>query len=1088
MRPLQLTVSAFGPYAGETHFDLAKLGTNGIYLITGDTGAGKTTVFDAITYALYGQASGETRGNNSFRSKYAEEGTPTFVELEFEYRGQLYKIKRNPEYDRLKINGTGTTKQKAEVELHLPNGMQVTKTKEVDTEIKAIMGIDCAQFTQIAMIAQGEFKKLLLAETTERQKIFREIFNTADYQKLQDKLKKEASELNKELTRLKNSVDQYINGADADIDNVLFLELQRAKKGELPTSDVLALIKTLIAEDQNAEQVVTTELVTVDNQIATVKAQLEQLTSLQQKQRQLETAKAAYEQAQFTQQQAQAQFTAELAKKPEREKLVETMTLLTNELPNYQELTTLQQAIKAKALEIAANERQQQQLTQQHEEIVKQVATTEAEIAGLKASPTQLAAGQAQAQQLQAVIKQLHALQTDYNTFMQTLTRTQADLATKQQQQTVLMSEGEALTNVLAETKAQIEGLQGLDVKQAEITTAGQALKQENQALEQLQSDLTIISQYERKLATAQHDYEECSQIAKATKQQADALAQAYLDEQAGIMAQKLHDGDKCPVCGSTDHPQKAILAVDAPTEASVKAAKQKAEAADFKAQRASQAAGELKTKVSTLQQALLQQAQNFGINELNQIESVAKTKYELNTTKMSELRCEYTQLEQQIKSKKQLEAEIEQAEAKVKQNQVVQSQLAQEIAALNQHVTLLETSEKVKLSQAVQNLIGACEFDAIGARLATEVTDKQQLVSQLNLDELQRQVKQLETSEASLPQLKDLRERANAELQNLEKTLATQTAQGEAFQQKVIDLQAKLSFADEVMARQQLVNLQQQVTAFEQAYQHAEAAMKTIETQLSELNGTITTLEADVAKTPVGDHNAINEKLASLEATKQQIDHQRKLIQTRLDRNTQAYTNSTQRSAELIAAEQKFAWISALEKTVNGNLSGKSKIMLETFIQMTYFDRIIRRANVKLTEMTSGQYELKRRVEAENNRGQSGLDLDVVDHYNGSIRSVKTLSGGETFKASLALALGLADEVQASAGGIQLDTMFIDEGFGSLDDESLRQAIQTLAKLSETNRLIGIISHVSELKTKIDKQIVITKAKSGGSIAKITV
>ncbi|MGL5550284.1 MAG: SbcC/MukB-like Walker B domain-containing protein, partial [Culicoidibacterales bacterium] len=362
------------------------------------------------------------------------------------------------------------------------------------------------------------------------------------------------------------------------------------------------------------------------------------------------------------------------------------------------------------------------------------------------------------------------------------------------------------------------------------------------------------------------------------------------------------------------------------------------------------------------------------------------------------------------------------------------------------------------KLSQAVQNLIGACEFDAIGARLATEVTDKQQLVSQLNLDELQRQVKQLETSEASLPQLKDLRERANAELQNLEKTLATQTAQGEAFQQKVIDLQAKLSFADEVMARQQLVNLQQQVTAFEQAYQHAEAAMKTIETQLSELNGTITTLEADVAKTPVGDHNAINEKLASLEATKQQIDHQRKLIQTRLDRNTQAYTNSTQRSAELIAAEQKFAWISALEKTVNGNLSGKSKIMLETFIQMTYFDRIIRRANVKLTEMTSGQYELKRRVEAENNRGQSGLDLDVVDHYNGSIRSVKTLSGGETFKASLALALGLADEVQASAGGIQLDTMFIDEGFGSLDDESLRQAIQTLAKLSETNRLIGII------------------------------
>ncbi|MGL5917031.1 MAG: AAA family ATPase, partial [Culicoidibacterales bacterium] len=253
MRPLKLIVSAFGPYAGETEFDLAKLGTNGIYLITGDTGAGKTTVFDAITYAIYGEASGDTRQTTLFRSKYADEKTPTFVELEFSYGTKMYKIKRNPEYDRLKINGTGTTKQTANVELHLPNGSIVTKTKEVDAEIRAIMGIDCAQFAQIAMIAQGEFKKLIMAETGERIKIFREIFNTRYYQKLQDELKAEAAKLNKELTRLKNSVSQYIEGAIADEDDVLALELKRAKQGEMQTGEVLALIEQLITQDQHLE-------------------------------------------------------------------------------------------------------------------------------------------------------------------------------------------------------------------------------------------------------------------------------------------------------------------------------------------------------------------------------------------------------------------------------------------------------------------------------------------------------------------------------------------------------------------------------------------------------------------------------------------------------------------------------------------------------------------------------------------------------------------------------------------------------------------------------------------------------------------
>ena len=211
------------------------------------------------------------------------------------------------------------------------------------------------------------------------------------------------------------------------------------------------------------------------------------------------------------------------------------------------------------------------------------------------------------------------------------------------------------------------------------------------------------------------------------------------------------------------------------------------------------------------------------------------------------------------------------------------------------------------------------------------------------------------------------------------------------------------------------------------------------------------------------------------------------KELQLRLATNQKALLNIEQKSKDIIVLEQKWALVKALSNTANGNISGKEKIMLETYIQMTYFDRIIARANTRFMVMSGGQYELKRRIEAENNRSQSGLELDVIDHYNGTERSVKTLSGGESFKASLSLALGLSDEIQSAAGGVRLDTMFVDEGFGSLDEESLRQAMAALAGLTEGHRLVGIISHVSELKERIDKQIIVRKDRAGGSHVTIT-
>ena len=237
MRPIKLIISAFGPYAGVTEFDFDKLGTGGLYLITGDTGAGKTTIFDAITYALYGNPSGNNREVSMLRSKYADDATPTEVELSFSYYGKEYKVKRNPEYERANKRGTGTTKQIASAEFTYPDGKVITKIKDVDQAVKSVIGIDRNQFCQIAMIAQGDFLKLLLAPTKERMEIFRHIFKTESFSVLQEKLKRESGILSDECTSIRRSISQYINGIECDEDHVARIEVEKAKKGDLSIED-----------------------------------------------------------------------------------------------------------------------------------------------------------------------------------------------------------------------------------------------------------------------------------------------------------------------------------------------------------------------------------------------------------------------------------------------------------------------------------------------------------------------------------------------------------------------------------------------------------------------------------------------------------------------------------------------------------------------------------------------------------------------------------------------------------------------------------------------------------------------------------
>ena len=261
---------------------------------------------------------------------------------------------------------------------------------------------------------------------------------------------------------------------------------------------------------------------------------------------------------------------------------------------------------------------------------------------------------------------------------------------------------------------------------------------------------------------------------------------------------------------------------------------------------------------------------------------------------------------------------------------------------------------------------------------------------------------------------------------------------------------------------------------------------MRAVEKTLQELAGRIETLHKTLAEASQEDVGKLREENAAKTAERRGLEERQKKLHARLEKNRGTLADLKKEAARLAETEIRYTWLKALAETLTGQISGKEKVMLETYVQMRYFERIVSRANTRLLVMSGGQYELRRRAEATTNKSQSGLELDVVDHYNGSIRGVETLSGGESFKASLSLALGLADEIQSSAGGVELDTMFVDEGFGSLDDESLEQAMRALASLSEGRRLVGLISHVDALKERIDKKIIVTKAREQGSSVRI--
>ncbi len=1097
MRPRKLTLSAFGPYAGRVVIDLEQLGEQGLYLITGDTGAGKTTIFDAITYALYGEPSGQNRDPSMFRSKYAQPDTPTQVELVFSYGGKTYTVRRNPEYERPAKRGGGTTTQKADAELTLPDGRVITKPREVNREIVEIIGLDRSQFAQIAMIAQGDFLKLLLADTKSRQEIFREIFKTRYYMVFQERMKGEAGKLQRDCEAARASVQQYIGGVVCQEDDLRKSVLEKAQAGELPFADTVELIQELIRRDREAEERDQGRLDRLEEELKETSARLGKAEEARKTREKLETTCRAREELLPQVETAQKALEEQQQTVPRQEELSRKLSVLEAELPRYQELSEKENARAALTQRIAALEQKRDQQEQEQKVKAKDLEAWKQELGGLatvEAGQERLLREQEQAENRKSTLESLQAQVQAWQACLEQLAESRNRRENLAQRQTELSEQLLQAKEALQASRETHQAAQGLPEEKQKLLHQQERVQEKQQALDELTDMLDGCGKAQQALSRAQMAYQQARERAEQLEADYRRKNRAFLDEQAGVLAQSLEDGCPCPVCGSLHHPAPAQLSGGAPTEAELEKAKEELEVAQQQAQTKSLAAGTARAALEERERQLLtQMAVYIERPALESAEQQLAACREEAGQERAELHNALMEVEVQLARREELEQEIQRQERVVSDLEEQQQQMQKDLTQAEVAQSALDGQREQMEHTLCRELtvhLQECPLEKAPAVIAEGLEQTGVVLTQIagQAKVLREKLRHKEELDRKIPLEEQFLRELEQSAADLREELAGAESRKAEMEGQIQALRTQLQYPDMQEARACAAALEEEIQNLSATRKQAEDAASTLQAEQTKLDAAIQELNHLLESGESVDVQAQQRRSEELARQRSEAAQAQKVVHARLVTNETALRKMEEKAADLEKLEKRYTWVRTLSNTVNGNLSGKEKIALETYIQMTFFDRILQRANVRLLVMSGGQYELKRRREAENNRSQSGLELDVIDHYNGSERSVKSLSGGESFKASLSLALGLSDEVQSAAGGIQLDTMFVDEGFGSLDEESLQQAIRALTGLTEGKRLVGIISHVAELKEKIDKQIVVTKEKSGGSRVEIIV
>ena len=984
MRPTELIISAFGPYADEVTLDMASLGDRGLYLITGDTGAGKTTLFDAIAFALYGNASGDSRKPRMLRSKYARPDARTYVEMGFSYSGKEYRVRRNPEYMRTKQRGEGETREKPDAQLHMPDGRLVTGDKAVTVEVEGLLGLNREQFSQIAMLAQGSFSRLLSGRTEDRGIIFREIFKTKPYQLFQEKLKDRAKGLYGRYADSRKSMEQYAGGVITEgHSEELKLRWKEVPQGSLEA--LLEVLDQLIGADEAQQQGKDRAMALVGDEMAALGMELGKMQGDAAVCRDMAAAEDVLRENMPVLEQAKVRYEREKERQADRDGLIGAVTRMEENLKTYDRFDALQENLKVCRKE-----------TESLEKRLGQAALEERQWKERNDSDEKI-----------------------------------------------------------------LESLRQAGEEYQAALTAGERLGEYSGRIGLLAEELAQYGQERKKLEAARERYRAAGEESRRADDAYREMYQRFLDNQAGILASRLTEGQPCPVCGSVTHPAPARYLEEGNEAAKDKVDRLKAaaEEKDKAAARLSLEAGRLAGSLDTRYERMKQQ-----------IDAEVATWKEDWQQRIRQAEADAGALAAKTGDVRQGRRYfLEQWELMMGQ---LKGQLERQAAAQKEKIQEKKKRKEYKEAIEGRRVLGRQSLEA--ASELKQQAQKMLAESQAKERELESRLKEMESS---LPY--ENRKAAQAELAEkkaflagLEKVFKEAEESYNRISRRVSDAQARLEALRGRMA-------EKDAEGRESAGEDRDPA-KGPDTMLPggmDVRTAMEHLEARMQENRQHQSEA-RERLTGLEQEKSRLHH-------RLETNRMARERISEQKASMEEIQKEWTWVKALSDTAAGEVGGKEKITLETYAQMAYFERIIARANTRFMVMSGGQYELKRCTE-EDNRGKNGLGLNVIDHYNGTERSVKTLSGGESFQASLSLALGLSDEIQSAAGGIRLDTLFVDEGFGSLDEDTLNLAMKSLGDLAEGRRLVGIISHVGELKERIQHQIVVVKDKTGGSRAYI--
>lgn len=1035
MKPIKLTMSAFGPYAGTEVIDFSLLEGHNIFVITGPTGAGKTTIFDGICYALYGSTSGEGRDGESMRSHFAKDDTLTYVELEFQLRDENYYVKRIPKQLKKKERGEGYTEQKAEAEFKAPGGRVVTGVREVNEKITELLGISYEQFKQIVMIPQNEFRKLLLAESKDREVILRKIFGSWQFQMIQEKLEENARELRKSIEALEQKELTYIRS------------IEWGKREELKAKAEADIVNM----DEIKED--------LENHI---KEEDEEENRLEKEAEALEGELEKFQEAFVRATEINSRFE-------ERRRAEEDLNLLENSKDAWDEkerrLHKARKALMIKPIEEQSAKRKEE-LDSAQSDYEKSRLLLAAALENLEKSKKNLIKEEEQEEERSKLQDKITELKKDIDKVKE-YERLSSELEE-------LMKNLQQKENTISKNKEEIEGLKEKikRIKQ-DIEAANEAalqyidheknLKEKEDTLKRLKDFETesqvlngLREEYKKKKAS----YEELYKLYEAKKKEVDELNQCFFRGQAGLLAKGLKDNEPCPVCGSIHHPSPARELSGMPSEEELKSRKAEFDEINEKLRAAADEYADIRAKGEAQRQNVDKIKQDLaGVLEEGKPESLIQSYQD----SIAVLKKHISDLDKKRKVKDNLTELLDKSEKELDSKEALAVELEKDYRNIYAQ------------AEGTRALISKTEKE-----LSYGIKEESSLLKHISLcqDQYDKMKKAYEDAKEAyrIAEVAMAREEANSVLK--EKTVEVARKEYETAILKFSESLLNIGFQDQgeyetsKMKEEEMEALENDIEQYKEKLKLAGARF--------------TKALKDIEGLEPADIEDINRNIELGRNKKSTVEKAIKEIYARLLHNKALLENMNVVRKEKRQQEDVYSIVGHLANMAKGN--NRERLSFERYVLAAYFDDIIYAANQRLRKMTDGRFELSRIKEKQKGNAQQGLDIEIFDYYTGLPRHVKVISGGESFKASLSLALGLSDVVQSYAGGISLDTIFIDEGFGSLDEDSLEKSIECLLELQKSGKLVGVISHVAELKERIRARIEVTQSMTGSSTKVVVV